>query len=302
VRPDPTFDAAARLTFSLLRARFVDAVERATWIDDGSRRAAVQKLVAVRFQLIDDLERKYPHIELAPGSLRAAVREAAAKAHHELLLEIGRPGTAPVIDPVFDGAVYSSVVNTVWISPELRTPPLVRGGALDPVAFGSLGTVVGHEVAHALSPIGRQYDAAGLRRETWSQQAVAAFDDRVACLQRQLEGASGAWKDRAAFRALNEHVADLGGVTLALAAMEGGRAAVADHPVVRDRRREFFMAYAQKECGLSGNEDMDAAYDREHAPARVRINTVLSNVPEFAETFRCAPGKPMAPQQRCSLW
>ncbi|KAH6933936.1 hypothetical protein HPB50_019128 [Hyalomma asiaticum] len=39
-----------------------------------------------------------------------------------------------------------------------------------------------------------------------------------------------------------------------------------------------------------------------HAPFRSRCIVPLMNMPEFAKAFNCAPGTPMNPKEKCSLW
>ncbi len=40
----------------------------------------------------------------------------------------------------------------------------------------------------------------------------------------------------------------------------------------------------------------------EHSAGRWRVDGVVSNMPEFASAFSCAPGAPTAPAKRCKLW
>ena len=39
-----------------------------------------------------------------------------------------------------------------------------------------------------------------------------------------------------------------------------------------------------------------------HYPTPWRVNTVFSNLPQFAEAFGCPSQSPLNPEQRCSLW
>ncbi len=40
----------------------------------------------------------------------------------------------------------------------------------------------------------------------------------------------------------------------------------------------------------------------EHPPEEFRVNGVLKNLPEFANSFACKAGSKMAPVERCSIW
>lgn len=68
-------------------------------------------------------------------------------------------------------------------------------------------------------------------------------------------------------------------------------------------QREFFLAYAQLRCKFEDRPRSEVEdLRRSYAPPRVVIDTVLSNMPQFAGAFHCESGKPMAPQKRCVLW
>ena len=40
----------------------------------------------------------------------------------------------------------------------------------------------------------------------------------------------------------------------------------------------------------------------EHPPNKYRVIGTLSQFPPFAEVYKCKPGSPMAPKERCHLW
>ena len=295
-------EEAARHMFSLVRSTLLQTIEQAAWLDLESRRASTFKMSQTRLQFIGDVESKrLDNIVLRPGSFWAAFLQIAGSVNADNFAEIGHPSPAPGLYPNFGGAINSRANNAIWVSPEISRPPYLRIGSCDGVSFGAFGTLIGHELAHGVSPDGIGWDAAGLLRETWTAAARRELDTRVNCLERQLAGTK-AEPDATfdAHRALDEHVADLVGVNLALAAMEVASTKTTGSNTGQDQYREFFVAYAQQECGWS--DDMDVPVDDAHAPARLRINGVLSNVPKFAATFRCPQGTAMAPAQRCSVW
>ena len=161
---------------------------------------------------------------------------------------------------------------------------------------------MGHELAHALTITGRLFDSVGVKRETWPKEAVAAFDSRTACLEGQLRtfDIGAKWKVDA-HRTLDEDIAELVGVKIALATMDAD--AGRTNAQSRDnRRREFFIAYAQQMCGWNDELADEDAVDEKHSPLARKLSGILANVPEFAETFHCAAGTRMAPRQRCAVW
>jgi endothelin-converting enzyme/putative endopeptidase len=39
-----------------------------------------------------------------------------------------------------------------------------------------------------------------------------------------------------------------------------------------------------------------------HSPDQLRINGVVSNMPEFQKAFNCKKGQPMVRDNRCHVW
>jgi putative endopeptidase len=101
-----------------------------------------------------------------------------------------------------------------------------------------------------------------------------------------------------------EYTADLTGLDLALEAMRVERLRVGRvaESYWQDTR-EVFVGFAQDQCSKSGDQvsELDMRTDP-HPPARLRINGVVSELPEFARAFACEAGQPMAPVQRCVAW
>ena len=209
-----------------------------------------------------------------------------------LLGKIGRPSAGPPLLATWDQALYSNFFNQIWISPVIARPPFLRIADRDPVTYGAFGMILGHEIAHTLSVVGKRYDDAGILRTWWSSATVAAFDERAECLRRQLDAFVGGPSER---YTLDEFVADLGGVQIAVRALDDSLAAPTPE-MIRERRRTFFTAYAQQSYGWFGEGDTLPP------EAVAKVNGVLADVPEFAEAFRCKPGSSMAPTRRCSIW
>jgi endothelin-converting enzyme/putative endopeptidase len=188
-------------------------------------------------------------------------------------------------------------------------PPFFNKAAPEPVNYGAIGMVVGHELTHGFDDAGRRYDAQGNLRDWWTPEAAARFQERAQCLVHQYaayEPLPGVKLDGAL--TLGENIADLGGLRLAFAAMQAARAGRPDG----DRKllgytpeQQFFLGYAQSWCASLRDEAMRLrALTDPHAPPKYRVNGPLSNMPEFAEAFSCDEGDPMArpAAARCAVW
>jgi putative endopeptidase len=301
----PELEHEADRLFEVLRGRLGEIVQGAPWLDAATRAASAQKLERVRLRFIGDVEAHgFETLSLPDGSfLDARFRIFSWRSHAELD-QIGAPAQDHAVSPSFQAAAFFSRQNVVWVSPEIVRPPFMHARAYDAVTYGALGTVLGHELGHALDPALRRLDDAIRTHETWSQQALTAFDERAACFAATFgrmgassEAGPGGWMYT------HEGMADLTGVELALSVMERDTpAGLVDNPPLA-RRRAFFLAYAQELCEFEPGARTEVQTWRDpHPPTRLRINATLANVPEFADAFRCAPGAPMAPRQRCAAW
>jgi endothelin-converting enzyme/putative endopeptidase len=307
---DPGSEAIARRMFEVLRGHFARTVSRATWMDPASREAAVAKVEAIGVRFIGDTESKAPDVSLsAPGSfLDAQLRLRGAESAQYLSMS-GKPPVdhplAPSLKEVAAYYAYYEERNAVWLSPVIVRPPYLRPGASNASSFGALGTTIGHELAHALTPSRRKIDAAGNYRETWSKESASRFEARARCLAYDFNAfVPAAERSGGVHRStVDENVADLVGAQLALQALEGDIARAGPAGALSQARRDFFLTYAQKMCAFGPDHFSDEdAYRDPHSPQRARINGVVAKLPTFAATFSCPEGAPLAPRKRCELW
>jgi predicted metalloendopeptidase len=170
--------------------------------------------------------------------------------------------------------------------------------------MGAFGTIIGHELAHVLSPGVRRYDSAGSFRETWSPDAIRALDVRAACLATPEKAVTKAasWT-RAQPGTEDEALADLVGVDLAMRLLLQSTTAPLPPETKRTTARQFFLAYAQRTCAFGLlSPDGAAPVGDPHPPPRVRINATVANIAAFADAFGCRAPAPLAPRDRCALW
>ncbi|VDK31176.1 unnamed protein product [Gongylonema pulchrum] len=179
------------------------------------------------------------------------------------------------------------------------------------VNYGAIGSVIGHEITHGFDDQGSQFDHNGNLREWWDENTAKNFHEKKKCFVKEYEQylVPGTDLHINGLLTQGENIADNGGVKEAFRAYrnyikklghEEKRLPSLEH---FDMNQIFFLSYAQTWCGHSRS----AALIRQvltdpHAPLQTRVNGVLINQPDFARAFRCAPGTPMNPMHKCSLW
>jgi endothelin-converting enzyme/putative endopeptidase len=205
-------------------------------------------------------------------------------------------------------AYYNPAMNEMVFPAGILQPPFFNKAAPDPVNYGAIGMVVGHELTHGFDDEGRRYDAKGNLTDWWTPAVAQEFDRRAECVVRQYAGYESLPGVKLNGKlTLGENIADLGGLKLAHAAMRAAAEGRPPAPEVAgfDAEQQFFVGYAQSWCAKYREENLRLrAVTDPHAPARWRVDGPLSNLPEFARAFRCADGTPMVrpAAERCEVW
>ena len=103
---------------------------------------------------------------------------------------------------------------------------------------------------------------------------------------------------------LGENTADNGGLRIAyMALMEvlGNRMPPKIDGFTAAQR--FFLGWGQIWCENDRDEESRLrAQTDPHAPAKTRVNGVVSNLPQFQAAFGCGEGQPMVSTKACRVW
>ncbi|CAB4020758.1 endothelin-converting enzyme-like 1, partial [Paramuricea clavata] len=87
--------------------------------------------------------------------------------------------------PLEVNAYYYPPVNGMTVLAGILQPPFYRGDTLKALTYGSLGTIVGHEITHGFDKQGSQFDENGNIRSWWTKRSHNNFVKRSKCLIKQ---------------------------------------------------------------------------------------------------------------------
>ncbi|MDB4905282.1 MAG: peptidase [Gemmatimonadetes bacterium] len=283
------------------------------WMDAATKQQASNKLVAYQRKIgYPDTWKNYSSIAVSPSTYlenrRAATRYETARNWAKIGKPVDRNEwgmTPPTVN-----AYYNPLMNEIVFPAGILQFPFFDASADDAFNYGAMGAVVGHEMTHGFDDQGRQYDAQGNLRDWWTPGDNDRFNAQAKQVENQF--ASYTMLDTATHvngkLTLGENIADLGGLKIAYAAMENH---FAKHPEARRTidgwtpEQRFFLAWAQVWRSKARDEytRMLVSAD-EHAPNYWRVNGPLSNMPEFAEAFKCMANDPMVRAQalRARIW
>lgn len=162
--------------------------------------------------------------------------------------------------------------------------------------FGGIGTVIAHEITHAFDTNGARYDEQGNLKEWWTKEDFERFEEKTKAVVEAFDGLDSAGAKVNGHLTVSENVADLGGVSAALAATKASGDA---------NLKAFFENFATlwrqkaepKYLALLATIDV-------HAPAKLRTNVTVKNFDDFAKSFAVKEGDGMylAPEKRIQIW
>ena len=107
---------------------------------------------------------------------------------------------------------------------------------------------------------------------------------------------------------LGENIADNGGVREAFRAYQlyvknGGKDPLLPGFEHYTHEQLFFISYGNIWCESHTQAAAKAYLDDSHCPGKFRLKGVLTNSPEFSQTFSCKPGTEMNPgKDKCRIW
>uniref|UniRef100_A0A182P744 Uncharacterized protein n=1 Tax=Anopheles epiroticus TaxID=199890 RepID=A0A182P744_9DIPT len=177
--------------------------------------------------------------------------------------------------------------------------------------YGALGTILGHELTHGFDDSGRQFDKDGNLAQWWTDKTVQEYVNRTKCFVNQYSRYYIPEADDYidGLLTLGENIADNGGVREAFRAYQLYVKNAGKEPLLpgfEDYTHEqlFFISYGNIWCESHTQAAAKAYLDDSHCPGKFRLKGVLTNSPEFSQTFSCKRGAEMNPdaQDKCRIW
>lgn len=223
---------------------------------------------------------------------RANISADLASLGHSVSHELGMPMQMV-------NACYNPANNDITITAAIMNKP---GFSLDNdywTNLGGLGMVIAHEMGHAFDSNCILFDEKGiydpgrLPKEDLdilnerNEAAAAYFEDNFTVFGvYRVDG----------HKTLGENYADLGGMECICAI--AGKA-------TQEQREALFRNYAAIWCGkFTDTAVTEQLLNDEHSPSVIRVNSILSTLPLFYETYEVKEGDGMyiAPDSRISRW
>jgi putative endopeptidase len=305
----PEAKAKIEQLVNFVKAAYRARLEKLDWMSPATKAEALKKLDGYTIKVgYPDQPRDYSHVVIRDDDLAGNVRRAAAADWAFFTGRLGGPVDRSewAMTPQTNDAYNGSLRDIVFPAGILQ-PPMFDPHADPAYNFGAAGAIIGHELTHGFDDQGRKFDTEGKLRDWWAPADAKSFEARAAKLGAQysaFEPLPGVHVNGGL--TMGENIADLGGVTLALAAY---RAFLNGHPApVIDGftgEQRVFLGWAQAWRGKATDDFLrKQVVGDPHSPRMFRVNGVVRNLDAWYELFNVQPGDKLylAPADRVRIW
>lgn len=203
----------------------------------------------------------------------------------ELLNKVSEPGKYWTEPSFMVNAFYYNEINEFIVPAGSLMYPFYSETKSIGWNYGGLGAVIGHEMVHAFDEDGRHYDAHGFYKPWW----LSRDNRRYNILSNKLKKIYNESKIHGVHingnRTINENLADLGGVSIALEALKLELQKSSEKEKIHEYQ-QFFISYAISwRTKEEKKKVLQSLIVDIHSPAEFRVNNIISHFNEFYEAF-----------------
>ncbi|CAL2031978.1 unnamed protein product [Caenorhabditis brenneri] len=294
----------------------IEMFEASDWIHEKTKQGAIKKVKNMG-KLIgypEDMEAqgaldKTFHLNInektVPFELLSQIEQRSMR------LSMGYAASEYNIDPATlkmqTNAFYSPPANALTVLVPFMDDPMFDHSYPQYAKIASIGFILGHEIGHGFDAQGMSFDENGDYRRWFSPEDEKPYETRATCLINQYDSYDDPYfgKNLKGQTTLNENIAD------DIAAEVTWRTFQNSNPSSQpkiigfedyDLNKLYFQIIAMNWCEPRPTHSLQQQLGIKHATNSFRINGVMSNMKQFAETFNCPAGSPMNPEKKCGMF
>jgi putative endopeptidase len=293
-----------------LIASYRERIASRSWMSEATKKQANRKLdLLIRKIGYPDKWEDYSGMTVGTKSYWENVCSASQFDLKENLAQLYKPVDRNKwqMTAVTVNAYYDPSTNEITFPAAILQPPFFDPEAEDAANYGTMGSIIGHELTHGFDDQGAQFDAEGNMKMWWTKQDYQNFKNKTRQIINQFD-------QYVAIENLHvngnmtqgENIADLGGLTMSYYAYKkslGGKPSLVLDGLSGEQR--FFIAWAQGWKQVTRDEEMKRLLTIDyHSPAYFRAFAPLSNMKEFYDAFGVKEGDKMyTPEnKRVEIW
>ncbi|XP_008194353.1 neprilysin-2 [Tribolium castaneum] len=306
---------------SNVRDEFIKALKTVDWMDDATKKQALEKAEAIHLhmaypdELLDEkkLEKYYENLTLDSSDYLGCRLNISlfsdAVDYQELDKLLDKKDWRHHSYVALVQAFYDKNENSIEFLAGILRNVFFNETKPKYMNYGAIGHIVGHEITHGFDDVGRQYNTEGNLVNWWEPKTKEAFDSKARCIIDQY----GNITEPEVGLNLNgghtqgENIADNAGIKLAYLAYKewvkrnGPEFVLPGLPFTP--LQMFWISVGNTWCSVEKNEILKLTVLQEvHAPNRYRVNVPLMNSKYFIEDFQCGDNSKMNPKHKCHVW
>ena len=294
-----------------LRTALGQHIDELEWMSDETKAKAREKLAAFTVKIgYPDKWKDYSSLDINPANTYYEnLRNASAWYVQDNLSRLGKPTdrTEWGMTPQTVNAYYNPTTNEICFPAAILQKPFFDPDADEPVNYGGIGVVIGHEMSHGFDDQGSMFDAKGNMVNWWTAEDKAKFDalgDKLVAQFDEVEILPGVHGNGR--YTLGENIGDHGGLSIAFTAMEN---AMAGKPVKLldgfTPAQRFYLSYGAIWAQNITDEEKARLTNMDvHSLAKNRVNVSIRNFQTFFDAFDIKEGDPMfrPESERVHIW
>lgn len=281
-----------------------------SWMTPVTKRKALQKLRALTRKIgYPKKWKSYKGLVIKADDYVGNILRVGEYEHDRVMKKLKKPIDRDewFMYPQTVNAYFAPNMNDIVFPAAILQPPFFSQFADDAVNYGSIGTVIGHEITHGFDDEGSKFDAKGNLKSWWTKADRKKFEAKAKKVERQYSRytvADGLHVNGKL--TLGENIADFGGLSIAYDAyqLQLARTGRKDIDGFTPEQR-FFMAFAifERENARPEFAKMQVLTDP-HSPGAFRINGPLANFAPFYDAYDLKKGDALyrAPAAREMVW
>ena len=294
-----------------LRTALGEHIDNLEWMSDTTKVRAREKLAAFTVKIgYPDKWKDYSTLTIDPANTYYEnLRNASAWYVKDNLSKLGKPTdrTEWGMTPQTVNAYYNPTTNEICFPAAILQKPFFDPEADEPVNYGGIGVVIGHEMSHGFDDQGSMFDAHGNMVNWWTAADKAKFDALGNKLVAQFDEVEVLPGVHANGRyTLGENIGDHGGLSIAFTAMENATAGKEDPKIDGfTRAQRFYLSYgAIWAQNITDQEKARLTNIDPHSLAVNRVNVSVRNFQTFFDAWDIHEGDAMfRPEaERVHIW
>ena len=292
-----------------IKAAFAEHVDTLDWMSPATKQKAKAKIATLKVGVgYPETWRDYGSLEVrADDPVGNRLRAEQYEYKHQLA-KLSQPVDKGEwwMTPQTVNAVNLPLQNALNFPAAILEAPFFDPNADDAANYGSIGSVIGHEISHSFDNTGAEFDADCRLANWWTPEDQAHFKAAGQKLVEQYnayEPLPGLHINGQ--QTLGENIADVSGLAIAHAAYVkslGGKPAPVIDGLSGDQR--FFLAFGQSWRTKTRDAALRAQVIGDgHSPGEFRAQTVR-NLDAWYDAFKVKPGEKLYldPKQRVKIW